>query len=93
MNYGLNFPVENYAALYISIVNSVDTDLALAKVMPRETANYRSKAERIEFIAQAKRLIEQGCSVRKAAIIIGVKRSTLIWWLKKEKELFHDSKN
>ena len=85
--------VENYAALYISIVNSVDTDLALAKVMPRETANYRSKAERIEFIAQAKRLIEQGCSVRKAAIIIGVKRSTLIWWLKKEKELFHDSKN
>lgn len=88
MNYGLNFPVENYAALYIAIVNSVDTDLALGKVMPRETANYRSKAERIVLIAQAKNLIEQGCSVRKAAIIIGVKRSTLIWWLKKEKKLF-----
>mgnify|MGYP001188826190 CR=1 FL=1 len=33
MNYGLNFPIENYAALYIAIVNSVDTETALAKVI------------------------------------------------------------
>lgn len=65
MNYGLNFPVENYAALYISIVNSVDTDLALAKVMPRETANYRSKAERRELIAEAKSLMEQGIRLER----------------------------
>lgn len=54
MNYGLNFPIENYAALYIAIVNSVDTETALAKVMPRESVHYRSKAERRELIAEAK---------------------------------------
>ncbi|WP_278828373.1 hypothetical protein [Phascolarctobacterium faecium] len=54
MNYGLNFPIENYAALYIAIVNSVDTETALAKVMPRESVHYRSKAKRRELIAEAK---------------------------------------
>lgn len=88
MNYGLNFPIENYAALYIAIVNSVDTETALAKVMPRESVHYRSKAERRELIAEAKSLMEQGYSVRKAASVIGIKRPTLVWWLKKEKELF-----
>jgi hypothetical protein len=65
MNYGLNFPIENYAALYIAIVNSVDTETALAKVMPRESVHYRSKAERRELIAQAKSLMEQGIRLER----------------------------
>lgn len=59
MNYGLNFPIENYAALYIAIVNSVDTETALAKVMPRESVTFSgSKAKRRELIAEAKSLME-----------------------------------
>ncbi len=65
MNYGLNFPIENYAALYIAIVNSVATETALAKVMPRESVHYRSKAEHRELIAEAKSLMEQGIRLER----------------------------
>ena len=84
INYNLTFPIENYAALYLSIVRRMDTEVALSRVMPRESVQYRTKAERSALIAEAKILIAQGYSVRKAASIMEIKRSTLVWWLKME---------
>ena len=58
MNYGLNFPIENYAALYIAIVNSVDTETAQQKLCHENQYITGQKQKRRELIAEAKSLME-----------------------------------
>lgn len=83
MNYNLNFPIENYAALYLAIIKGIDTENALRKIMP-DTRTFRLPKERERLLQEAKALVAQGHSVRRAAAIININRSTLVWWIKKE---------
>ncbi|CAK7054361.1 hypothetical protein [Phascolarctobacterium sp.] len=94
MNYGLNFPIENYAALYISIIQELDTEDALRKVLPKEEVRYTSKAVREKLVKQAEALLAKGYSMNKAADALGVKRTTLIWWIRSKKgRCLNDNKN